>query len=254
VKIISCCLLFAIALGDFRVGLGQDKSQLQQLTSSCSRDRALEIIQEQIAATSTFENDEQRITVLITAGNLLWPYREAKARSTLSTAFDQAVRNFKEKGDEPRQIGRGLLTSVPDQRYEVITAIAKHDRAWAKSLTEQILKDQKDDAAEKALKDGPNETRTAERLLTAATTLLPADEAAGLNFAGASLQYPATMYLTSFIYELAGQNRVAADSFYQQALLAYAGAPMERLLYLSAYPFGNDRDAGDTPGYMIYSV
>jgi hypothetical protein len=29
---------------------------------------------------------------------------------------------------------------------------------------------------------------------------------------------------------------------------------MERLLYLSSYPFGNDRDAGEMPGYVLYRV
>ena len=75
-----------------------------------------------------------------------------------------------------------------------------------------------------------------------------------LNFARNSLRYPATFYLSGFLYKLAAINQPAADQLYQEALAAYASAPMERLLYLSSYPFGNDREAGEMNGSMVYQV
>jgi hypothetical protein len=231
----------------------QQKLQPPAASSLCSRDAALEIVQQQIAFSKTFDNSVQRITVLIRAADLLWASRQDKARAAFSEAFDLAVRNFKEKGDADSRDGK-LLIGTPDQRYTVISAIAKHDNAWAKKLTDQMLKEEQQEAEEKPTKDTERDTRTAERLLSMAGSLLSSDEAAALNYGRYSLRYPATFYLSSFLYQLAARDKPAGDQFYQEALTAYANAPMERLLYLSSYPFGNDREAGEMPGYTIYRV
>ena len=231
----------------------QEKSPLVAVPSSgCSRENALELIQQQIDATKTFDDAVQRITVLIRAADLLWAFRQPKARAALTEAFDLAVQHFKEKGDELTHEGK-LLITTPDQRFTVIGAIAKHDTAWAKKLTDQVLKDQQRQAEEKPLDIMRNES-TAERLLTVAISLLSSDEAAALSFARNSLRYPATFVLSMFLYQLAARDKRAADQTYQEALAAYANAPMERLLYLSSYPFGNDREAGEMPGYTVYQV
>ena len=243
-----CGLALAIHAG----GAAQE-AQLPPATSSCSRDTALEIVQHQIDATRTFDNAGQRITVLIRAADLLWTYQQKKARATFTEAFDLAAQHFKEKGDAPTSEGKILITGE-DQRYAVIKAIARHDSAWAKKLTEQMLKDEQQEAEEKPAKDTQRDTRTAEKLLIMANSLLASDQAAALNFARNSLRYPATFYLSSFLYELAAIGQPAADQFYQEALTAYANAPMERLLYLSSFPFGNDREAGEMPGSMLYQV
>ena len=222
-------------------------------TSSCSRDNALDFVQQQIAFSKTFDNSVQRITVLIRAADLLWAFRQDKARAAFTESFDLAVHNFKEKGDADSRDGK-LRIGTPDQRYTVISAIAKHDNAWAKKLTDQMLKEQQQEAEEKPTKDPERDTRTAERLLAMAGTLLSSDEAAALNFGRYSLRYPATFYLSSFLYQFAARDKPAGDQFYQEALAAYANAPMERLLYLSSYPFGNDREVGEMPGYTIYRV
>lgn len=87
-----------------------------------------------------------------------------------------------------------------------------------------------------------------------ASSLLPFDKTAALAFAGRSLRYPATLSLPLFLYQLSEVNRAAADQLYRDALSAYANAPMERFLYLSSYPFGNDREAVEMPGYTVYEV
>jgi hypothetical protein len=94
----------------------------------------------------------------------------------------------------------------------------------------------------------------AEKVLSLASTLLASDQTAAVSFARSSLRYPATFYLPMFLYSLSEVNRALADQFYLEALAAYAKAPMNRLLYLSAYPFGNDREVGEMPGYTIYKV
>jgi hypothetical protein len=87
-----------------------------------------------------------------------------------------------------------------------------------------------------------------------ASSLVATDRIAAISFARTSLAYPATLYLAQFLYNLAAIDRREADDFYAQALAAYTSAPMERLLYLSAYAFGDARDAGDMPGNTFYRV
>jgi len=105
---------------------GQRKSSEPEPQSApCTREFALDTINQQIALSRTFDNLVQRISILIRAADLLWPYQEKKARAAFAEAFE---------------------------------------------------------------------------------------------------------------------------------VVAYAAAPMDQFLYLSSYPFGNSRDAGQMPGYTIYKV
>jgi tetratricopeptide (TPR) repeat protein len=219
----------------------------------CSRDNALELIRQQIDATKTFDDSVQRITVLIRAADLLWPYQQDKARATFTEAFDLAAQNFKEKGDEPKIGGRGLLIEPPDQRYIVIRAVSKRDPAWAKNLTEKMLKKDRQEAEEATTKNLEADVRTATKILDSAASLLSSDINAAINFATASLSYPASIQLTRFLYKLAEVNQKAADQFYQQALAVYGDKPLREFLYLAAYPFGGD-DGGDMPVFGHYVV
>ena len=245
-----CGMMLVVSAGI----VAQDKPNTQAPPSSCSRDNALEIIEQQIGATRTFDNRIQRITILIRAADLLWASQQKKSRAAFTEAFDLAVQNFKDKGDELIRGGKTMMISLPDPRYTVIEAIAKHDAVWARKLTDQLLKEEQQEAEDKPIKDIERDIRTAEKLLMMADSLLTSDEVSALNIARNSLRYPATFYLSQFLYKLAGINQPAADQFYQEALTAYASAPMERFLHLSSYPFGNDRDAGEMPGSAIYQV
>lgn len=219
----------------------------------CQHEDALNLIQEQIDASKLIDDDVKRIAVVIRAGDLLWPYRQDKARAAFRDAFELASRNYKEKGDEPSVQGH-LVVQAADQRYRVIGAIARRDSVWARKLSDQMLEEEAREAEEKATKDFERDARTAEKLLGAASSLLASDQPAALRFAKASLRYPTTIYLPFFLYSLAEINEPAADQFYQEALDSYLGAPMERFLYLSSYPFGNSGDVGEMPMYSGYSI
>ncbi|HKE59393.1 MAG TPA: hypothetical protein VKB46_21940 [Pyrinomonadaceae bacterium] len=220
----------------------------------CTQVNALDTIKQQIADTRTFDNMVQRIAVLLRAADLLWPHQKEKALATFKEAFDLATQDFKATGDDPKQASQFLLASVPDQRYKVISALAKRDPAAAHKLSEQMLQDDAREAADKGANTDAANERTNGKLLTAAIDLLPSDISGALSFARSSLRYTATLYLTGFMYALAKVNKAAADEFYAEALNAYGSAPMNRFLYLSAYPFGNNRDAGEMPGYTTYAV
>lgn len=245
-----CGLMLAVSAGG---GAAQEKTQAPAPPSSCSREDALEIIQQQIDLTRTFDDDVRRIAVLLRASDLIWPYQQEKARAAFTDAFDVATRNFKEKGDKSSFEGRLEVQGV-DRRYTVITAIAKRDPDWARKLSKRILEDDAKEAEQKAAKDTVRDARTGENLLGAAASLVTTDLATALGFAKSGLAYPATIRLPFLFFKLAEVNKGAADQFYQEALTAYAHAPMEQFLYLSSYPFASRREVGEMPMWTYYTV
>jgi hypothetical protein len=196
----------------------QEKAQAPVSPSSCTRENALQIIQQQIDLAKTFDDDVRRIAVLLRAADLIWPYQQVQARASFTEAFDVASRNFKEKGDKPRNEGR-LVVGVPDQRYTVIGAIAKRDPDWAGKLSKQILQEEADEAKEKAEKEAGRDAQTGAKLLGVATSLLGSDPAAALPFARNSLTYPATLYLPQFLFKLSEIDKGARTSSIQRRWL-----------------------------------
>ena len=81
----------------------------------------MEIIAQQMDATKTFDDRVQRIAVLVSTADLLWPYHQEKARAAFTEAFDLGEQEFKERGDVIVREGKGLIAQKPDQRYTVIT-------------------------------------------------------------------------------------------------------------------------------------
>jgi len=221
----------------------------------CTRTNAVDNTKQQILLSRTFDQVAGRIAVLLRSADLLWPYEQDKALAAFMEAFDLAAQNFKEQGEQVRRSSDGqfaMRMTLPDQRYKVIAALAKRDPAAARKLADQMLKDEAREAADKPATEPTHST--ADKLLTLASGLAPSDQNAALNFARASLRYPATLALASFLYNLAKVNQRAADQFYLEALAAYGAAPMDQLLYVSAYPFGNNRDAGEMPSYTLYRI
>jgi len=219
----------------------------------CTRNSALDIIQQQNAAAKTIDNVVQRIAVMLRAGDLIWPYQQARARTMFTEAFDLATLDFKEKGDQTVRDGR-LPVGLPDQRYIVIGAIAKCDPEWARKLSEQAAQDSKTETDESAAKDPSQAMKIAEKLFGVALSLVQSDPNSAVVFARSTFRQTATLYLPLFIYRLAENNKPLADTFYGEALAAYANSPMDQFLYLSSYPFANNREAGEMPGYTTYAV
>jgi hypothetical protein len=196
---------------------------------------------------------QRRIGVLIRAADVLWPYQEQKARAAFGEAMELAIQNFHEAGEVIKQEGR-LPVPQPDQRFVVITAIAKRDRVWARKLSDQLFQEEIKEAENKPAKEWSANSHRAEKLLDVAWSLLPEDPEGALTFARSSLRYTATIQVPAFLYHLAEVNKSLADQFYQEALQTYAESPMEQFLYLSSYPFANDREVGEMPLYTTYKV
>ncbi|HEY0365577.1 MAG TPA: hypothetical protein VGC73_03830 [Pyrinomonadaceae bacterium] len=232
-------------------------AQKKSTSSLCTRDNALDTTKQQILITRTFDNPVQRIAVLLRAADLLWPHEHEKSLAAFMEAFDLAVQNFKEKGDQIERASSSktsAIIQVPDQRFKVIGALARRDPARSRKLSEQMLGDDARDVADKPATDDQSKRLTADKLLRMAFDLAPTDPAAAINFARQSFRYPAMLQLPIFFYQLARFNQQFADQFYVDALNAYGAAPMDQFLYLSSYPFANQRDAGEMPGYSFYGV
>lgn len=232
-------------------------AQKKAVSSLCTPDNALDTTKQQILITRTFDNPVHRITVLLRAADLLWPYDQEKSLAAFMEAFDFAVQIFKEKGDQIQRTSSSRFAAVipiPDQRFVVLSAFAKRDPARARKLSEQMLRDEASEAADKPATDDQSKRRTADKLLTMAYGLASTDPATAVNFARQSFRYPATLQLPVFMYQLAKSGRQLADQFYVEALNAYGTAPMDQFLYLSPYPFANKRDAGEMPGYTFYVI
>ncbi|HEY8227889.1 MAG TPA: hypothetical protein VIG25_21640 [Pyrinomonadaceae bacterium] len=251
--------LTILAVVSLSLSLSPEKAAAQKkpeppVSQLCTRNSALDIIQQQNATAKTIDNSVQRIAVMLRVADITWPYQQEKARATFVEAFDLAGQYFKEAGDADRRDSQFHVTRVPDQRFKVITAYAKRDPAAARKLAEQIAEEQIREAADKPATDAATSRRIAEKLLDVAYNLAATDQAAALAFARSSLRHAATIQLPSFLYTLSAVNRSAADQFYEEALAAYSKAPMDQLLYLSSFPFGNNREAGEMPTYSFYRV
>lgn len=250
-------ILLTFCLGAITHAQPQKKPSIET-SSLCTRDNAVDTTKQQILVSRTFDNVVQRIAVLLRAADLLWPHEQEKAMAAFLEAFDLAVQNFKEHGDEIRRTSQSQVAAIvalPDERFQVISALAKRDPQRARKMSEQLLKNDAREVADKpGAADDESKRRTAEKLLLLANGVAATDVTSAVNFARQSLKYPATMYLTIFLYELARTNKPAADQFYFESLVVYSSSPMDQFLYLSAYPFRNTRDAGSMPRYTIYRI
>src|SRR5690348_16202704 len=112
---LSTLLLLILALSVW----AQNASTPRVKSSLCTRDNALNTVQRQIEFTRTFDDDVQRIVVLLRAAGLIWHFDEKQARAAYTEAFDLAKRNFKEKGDADVRSGM-MVMGQADQRYTVI--------------------------------------------------------------------------------------------------------------------------------------
>ncbi|HSE22350.1 MAG TPA: hypothetical protein VLB68_11865 [Pyrinomonadaceae bacterium] len=223
----------------------------QPRSTLCTKPVALDTLKQQMALARTIDDAVGRIAVQLKVSDSLWPADPVQAKAFFLETFDVAVQHFKANGTEPKRSGQ-LTIETPDQRFLVITAFAKRDPKTARKLASQVLEDEAQNATSVSSQD--QERSQSQRLLNVAMMLTREDPETAVNFARGSLRYPASLYLSRFFYDLARANRSLANQFYREALLAYRKSPMDQFLYLSSFPFGNDREAGEMPTWTTYSV
>jgi hypothetical protein len=230
---IALALLF-ISLS--RQSIAQTNQQAENLPAPvCDQQRALLLVKQQVDESKTLDQPVARISILIRAADLLWPYERERARAVFTEAYELATQYFRQRGDET-VLEKSLLVQLPDQRFRVLTAIAKRDPEWAKRLA-QTAAEESVREAEKTAQPAKGNQSIGEKLIGTALPLLEVDRQTAINFARTSLRYPAALTLPTFLFKLAELDRAAADQFFNEALAAYAQGEMRDLYYLSVYPF-----------------
>lgn len=223
----------------------------------CDPARAVSLVETQLSETKMLDDASRRLIVMTRAADLLWPYERESAREIFAQAYDLAVKDFRahESDPTPRRAGAASLV-VPrtDQRFVVMTAVARRDPAWARRLAESVA-EEKRRAAERSTNvsnAGRGSPRGADDTLALAQSLLPLDRDTALALARGSFRQPASHLLVFFLFKLAEADRAAADALFVEALNAYRGRAAADLAYLSVYAFALNREPGPVPVAAYY--
>src|SRR2546423_4673320 len=221
----------------------------------CDPSRAAALVREQLSEAKSLDSAARRISVMTRAADLLWTRERQSARDIFTEAYDLAVKDFRqqEKGPKPEN---GVMVPKVDQRFAVMSAVARRDPAWARSLAESVAEEKRREAEKGA--DGAGDERgrvgVAENTLGLAQSLLPVDRGAALALARGSFRYPASYALMFFLFKLAETDQTAADALFREALTAYADQTAGDLVYLSVYPFALVREPASVPMAVYYNV
>ncbi|HKP84386.1 MAG TPA: hypothetical protein VJT69_20385 [Pyrinomonadaceae bacterium] len=251
-RIWSFMFLTILVLPTTRFVVGQKRVGPNPNSHWCSTNNAVTLIQQQVDAAKLLDKTSSRIAVLVRAADVLWFQNENKAREVFKEAFELAERDLKESLESQSGTVSGPPIPPRDQRFVVIAAVAKRDRRWADELTDQVLRaDNKEDPDQKG---SQRNIAVASKLLESALLLLPGEIAAATMLAERSFAHPASLNLPIFLYKLSDSNQALADELYLKALNTYRAQSPNEFFYLSAYPFGSNREVVDLPSFALYKV
>ncbi|MDQ3711610.1 MAG: hypothetical protein M3388_05265 [Acidobacteriota bacterium] len=138
---------------------------------------------------------------------------------------------------------KGFTVYQPDYRFEVVRAVAKRDAEWAKKLSEILLKEFDEDTEKDKRSDFDKDSEV-RKLLGIAAQAAKDNPNLTLTLARRVMRYPLSNSWYFSLYQMAGNNQRLADQIYGELLTNYDNPEVFRLLYLSAYPFGQERIFG----------
>lgn len=219
-------------------------SQKKESVKQCVPLLAGQIVEQQAAESKTIEETDKRIEVLARIADFLWTQNEPAARGYFAEAYQIAQYRFREKEVE-RTNEKKFVLLKPDYRFKVINAIIKRDSAWAKKLSDDILKefDEKQEKDSSGANDALSESEV-EKILNVAAGNAKDNPQLALSLVRRVMRYPLTASWYFNLYKMAGENQQLADAVYAELLNSHADAEVYRLLFLSAYPFSRDRIFG----------
>jgi hypothetical protein len=249
---LACALSLAIQAQTPTDAPLKTKSAPPAPANVCDEGRAIALVEQQVAEARTFEKPVPQIAVMTRGADLLWTYREDAARSIFTETFDLASKYFAQKGDESRTEGHGLVTTIPDQRFVVLRAIAKRDPEWSRRLAVQVAEDSKQES-QKATTGAGSFQETGMKLIELAGSLLPVDQTVAMTLFRNSFAYPATLLHARFLFDLAKADQKSADALALEAVGAYATrGTTEDLSYLSVYVFALPRNISYVRSWTNY--
>lgn len=206
----------------------------------CTDEFAKFLVEQQVAESASVQETDKRVRILTRSADFLWKFDQPKSREYFTTAFKVANDRFNEKGFEKTE-QNGMTTLQPDYRFEVIKAIAKHDSEWARKLTEQLLKEYEAAAADRKGFDRGREITDVVQLAIDNSKTNPSFT---LYLLRRVMRETADYHWHWGLFSVAISNQALADQIYGELLVNYANESPRRMLFLSAYPFGNERTFG----------
>ena len=223
--------------------IGQEPAPDAQV---CNEDFARTLVEQQAAESRTVAETDKRVRMLIRSADFLWKFDELKARDYFIKAFKVARERFAEKGFEKKRDGDSIRF-LPDYRFEVIKGIAKRDAAWAKQLTEELLKEYEKADADR---DPMDKNREIDSVMGIAKDNVKTNPALSWFLFRRLMQARVEHQWFWMLYGVAAEDPAFADALYKELLVSQANVSPWRLLFLSAYPFARPRIFGyDSQGY-----
>ncbi len=208
----------------------------------CNALLARQLVEQQADESKSVAETDKRINILLRVADFLWISDEETARRYFSEAFQIANERFREKGVEKKE-SKGLTLYQPDYRFDVIEAVAKRDAEWAKKFSEIVLKEFDEDK-EKDKREELGKDNEVQEILGIAARTAKNNPNLSLTLARRAMRYPLINSWYFMLYQMARNNQPLADQIYGELLVNYANAEVFRLLYLSAYSFGQERIFG----------
>ncbi len=208
----------------------------------CNMENALQLVENQVVEAKKNTESVKLIKILIRAGEFTWDLNEVTSRGYYQNAFNSAKKHFAEKGFERTNVvEKSIFIELPDYRMEVIRSIAKKDGKWARKLTEELLKDYEKDLEKRDENDKQKEIQAIVRI---ATENVENNLDLSKYLFQQVMKYPLDSHWIYALLSVSGINPAYADELYSQLLIKYRYETPRRLLFLSSYPFANERMMG----------
>ncbi len=217
----------------------------------CNEDFARNIVEQQAAESRTVAETDKRTRMLTRSADFLWKFDEPKAREYFAEAFKVATDRYNEKGFERTEYGGGISVPLPDHRFEVLDAIAKRDPAWARKLTDEILKEFEKNAEDRNSLDKNREINS---LLNIAYESIKTNPDLSWFIYRRLMRMDLDHHWYWTLFTIARRDRVFADALYNEMLASHSVASPRKVIYLSAYPFARSQVFGYESTMYIANV
>lgn len=207
----------------------------------CNDDFAKLLVDQQVTESRSVSETDKRVRILTKSADFLWKFDQPRAREYFSEAYKVATDRYKEKGFERKDYGGGIGSLLPDHRFEVVRAIAKHDAAWARKLSDELLKEYEETVKDRSPMDKNREIYS---LLSIALESIETNPALSWHIYRRLMRVSIGDQWFWTLFSVAAKNRAFADQLYNELLASHATANPGRVVYLSGYPFANPRMIG----------
>lgn len=242
-KKIICTIILTLF---FIVNLSAQKPPVpKEKLNVCNSETALQLVNNQVIEAKKNTESVKQIKILLRAAEFAWDLDEPISRGYFQNAYTTAKRYFDENGFVEKKLIKDetskIMMNEPDYRLEVIRSIAKKDGKWAKTLTEEILKEYEKNIKNRKENDKDKEPDDLARIALENVGGNP--ELSNYLFAQI-MKYPLEGRWHWILQGLARKNQPFADELYKKLLVNYRAETPRKLLFLSAYPFARDRIMG----------